>query len=233
MIKKYNKKSDGRVQLSKNFRVGEFACKCKNADCDEVLIDTRLVEILQQIRDHFGVSVHVNSGHRCKAHNAKVGGSATSHHMKGMAADIRVKGVEPAEVAKYAESIGVQRIGLYEGDAEGNFVHIGSDERKRFWLGHAGINVDTFGGIPINGGTEPTKYLDFQLPVLKRGMKGGTVWAFQALLIGYGYDLGEKGLDGSFGAATEAALRKYQHEHDLDPDGSCGRKTWSSLLEID
>lgn len=86
---------------------------------------------------------------------------------------------------------------------------------------------------PIPGGTAPTKYLDFRLSVLKRGMKGGAVFALQALLIGYGYDLGKKGLDGSFGKATEAALRKYQHEHDLDPDGSCGRKTWSSLLEID
>lgn len=229
MIKEYSKKTDGGVQLSKNFKVREFDCKCKNADCDEVLIDTRLVEILQQIRDHFGVSVHVNSGYRCESHNAAVGGSKTSHHMRGMAADIRVKGVAPAEVAKYAESIGVKRIGLYEGDAEGNFVHIGSDERKRFWLGHAGTNVDTFGSAPV----KPTKYLDFQLPVLKRGMKGGAVFSMQALLIGYGYDLGEKGLDGSFGAATEAALRKYQHEHDLGPDGSCGRKTWSSLLEID
>lgn len=80
---------------------------------------------------------------------------------------------------------------------------------------------------------EPVKYLDFQLPVLKRGMKGGAVFALQALLIGYGYDLGPKGLDGSFGAATEAALKKYQHEHDLEDDGSCGRATWTSLLGLE
>lgn len=231
MIIKYSRKTDGGIQLSKNFKVSEFDCKCKNSNCDDVLIDTRLVEILQQIRDHFGVSVHVNSGHRCEAHNAAVGGSKTSHHMRGMAADIRVRDVEPAEVAKYAESIGVQRIGLYEGNAEGNFVHIGSDERKRFWLGHAGTNVDTFGGIPING--QPTKYITMDLPVLKRGMKGGAAWALQALLIGYGYDLGPKGLDGSFGAATEAALKKYQLEHDLEVDGSCGRKTWTSLMGLE
>ena len=233
MIIKYSRKRDGNVQLSKNFKVSELDCKCKDSTCDEVLIDTRLVDILQQIRDHFGVSVHVNSGYRCESHNAAVGGSKTSHHMRGMAADIRVKGVAPAEVAKYAESIGVKRIGLYEGDAEGNFVHIGSDERKRFWLGHAGTNVDTFGSAPTPAGTEPTKYLDFRLPVLKRGMKGGSVWAMQALLIGYGYDLGGKGLDGSFGAATEAALLKYQLEHDLEVDGSCGRQTWNSLLGLE
>jgi hypothetical protein len=77
------------------------------------------------------------------------------------------------------------------------------------------------------------KYITLEMPVLKRGMKGGAVFALQALLIGYGYDLGEKGLDGSFGKATEAALKKYQFEHDLEADGSCGRKTWSSLLGVD
>jgi peptidoglycan hydrolase-like protein with peptidoglycan-binding domain len=80
---------------------------------------------------------------------------------------------------------------------------------------------------------KPTKYLDFKLPVLKRGMRGGAVFALQALLIGYGYDLGKKGLDGSFGKATEAALKKYQHEHDLEVDGSCGRATWTSLLGLE
>lgn len=80
---------------------------------------------------------------------------------------------------------------------------------------------------------KPTKYLDFQLPVLKRGMKGGAVFALQALLIGYGYDLGPKGLDGSFGKDTKAALEKYQHEHDLAKDGSCGRATWTSLLGLE
>ena len=119
------------------------------------------------------------------------------------------------------------------GNAKGAHLHWGIKHKGEWINPEPYLDKNYPVQAPIPGGTEPTKYLDFQLPVLKRGMKGGTVWAFQALLIGYGYDLGEKGLDGSFGAATEAALRKYQHEHDLDPDGSCGRKTWSSLLEID
>lgn len=225
MIIKYSRKRDGNVQLSKNFKVSELDCKCKDSTCDEVLIDTRLVEILQQIRDHFGVSVHVNSGYRCESHNAAVGGSKTSHHMRGMAADIRVKGVAPAEVAKYAESIGVKRIGLYEGDAEGNFVHIGSDERKRFWLGHAGTNVDTFGG-----GTEPAvKYITLEVPVLKRGAKGEAVRALQAQLVGYGYPIA---VDGSFGPKTENAVMCYQEDNGLTPDGKVGRATRSHMLGL-
>lgn len=131
------------VQLSPNFKTSEFHCKGKNC-CDSTLIDEKLVEWLQKIRDHFGVSVNVNSGYRCEKHNKNVGGSSSSHHMKGMAADIVVKGKTPREVAQYAEKIGVQRIGLYETDKDGYFVHIGSGTSKRFWYGQAGKIVDTF-----------------------------------------------------------------------------------------
>lgn len=131
------------IQLSKNFKSTEFDCHGKGC-CDETLIDEELVNWLQKIRDHFGVSVNINSGFRCPIHNPKVGGSPSSHHMRGMAADIRVKGKTPREVAQYAEQIGVKRIGLYETDKDGYFVHIGSDTRKRFWYGQAGKNVETF-----------------------------------------------------------------------------------------
>lgn len=231
MVKTYDKKKDINIQLSKNFKLSEFDCKCSR--CSTVLLDDTLVDILQKIRDHFGVAVNVNSGYRCEPHNAEVGGATGSHHMKGMAADIWVEGVAPKEVAKYAESIGVKRIGLYEGASEGNFVHIGSADTKRFWLGHAGKLTDTFGGIPVNGGTEPTKYISMELPVLKRGMKGDEVRALQALLVGYGYDVGPSGVDGSFGSKTENALECYQEDNDLSADGSCGRQSWSSLLGLE
>lgn len=141
MVKTYKK---GVVtQLSKNFKSTEFDCKGKGC-CDETMIDEALITWLQKIRDHFGVSVHVNSGFRCPFHNANVGGATTSHHMRGMAADITVKGKTPREVAQYAEQIGIKRIGLYETNKDGYFVHIGSDTRKRFWYGQAGKEVDTF-----------------------------------------------------------------------------------------
>lgn len=210
MVKKY-KRSD-KVQLSKNFRLDEFKCKC--GKCDPILVDDALVTWLQKIRDHFGKSVNVNSGYRCKAHNAspKVGGNPGSHHVKGMAADIRVQGILPEEVAKYAESIGIQRIGLYD-----NFVHIGSDGKKRFWLGHEGKEVETF-----------TKTVTIKLPVLKNGSRGDSVMALQALLEGYGYE--ERGGWGAFDSKTERALMEYQRDCELAVDGSCGKATWGSLL---
>lgn len=224
MVKTYDKKKDRNKRISKDFKLNEFDCKCSR--CSTVLLDTDLVNKLQKIRDHFGASVNVNSGYRCKAHNKEVGGSASSHHVKGMAADIRVEGVEPKEVAKYAESIGVKRIGLYEGSEEGDFVHIGSGTTKRFWLGKAGKNVTTFGGA--------VKKITLQLPVLEKGAKGGTVFALQALLKGYGYEKIDNDtvlkVDGSFGGVTEKILEKYQHENDLKADGKCGKATWTELL---
>lgn len=82
--------------------------------------------------------------------------------------------------------------------------------------------ADWFGMVP--------KLLPFSLPVLKKGAKGGAVYGMQALLRGWGYDQLE--LDGSFGGATQRALKDFQNNHALEPDGSCGRATWSELLGI-
>ena len=108
---------------------------------------------LQNIRDHFGTKVTLASGYRCETHNAKVANAATkSRHIYGMAADIKVQGVAPAEVAKYAESIGVLGIGLYDTDKDGHFVHIDTRTSKSFWYGHAQQKRTTFGGAPAEVG---------------------------------------------------------------------------------
>lgn len=100
------------TQLSANFTSTEFDCKCKNKSCTTTEIDPALVDILQRIRDHFGAEVTINSAYRCKKHNAAVGGASNSFHMQGRAADIKVSGVKPKIVAQYAESIGIQGVGL-------------------------------------------------------------------------------------------------------------------------
>lgn len=71
---------------------------------------------------------------------------------------------------------------------------------------------------------------EVEVKVLKKGAKGDEVKAMQILLIGYGYSCGEKAADGSFGGATDKALRAYQKAKGLSVDGSCGPKTWASLL---
>lgn len=60
--------------------------------------------VLQPIRDHYGKGVKVNSAYRSPESNAAVGGSKTSDHCKGMAADIEIPGVPNAELAEYIKA---------------------------------------------------------------------------------------------------------------------------------
>lgn len=66
------------------------------------------------------------------------------------------------------------------------------------------------------------------LPLLKRGSTGSAVWAMQTLLSDRGYST--QGVDGDFGANTEAALRRFQTAKGLEADGECGKMTWAKLI---
>ena len=64
-------------------------------------LTTLCEKVLQPVRDYYGMGVKVNSGFRHPLVNAKVGGSATSDHCKGMAADIEIPGVANADLAQW------------------------------------------------------------------------------------------------------------------------------------
>jgi N-acetyl-anhydromuramyl-L-alanine amidase AmpD len=68
--------------------------------------------------------------------------------------------------------------------------------------------------------------------VLRKGSKGTSVKALQALLITNGCYCGIGGVDGDFGSATEKAVRQFQAAKKLDVDGIVGSKTWQKLLEV-
>jgi zinc D-Ala-D-Ala carboxypeptidase len=98
------------MQLSPNFSLAEMV-KSETAlrhDMDntpgEAEIENlkRLAEkVLQPVRDHYGKGVKVNSGFRHPEVNAKVGGSKTSDHCKGQAADIEIPGIANADLAEW------------------------------------------------------------------------------------------------------------------------------------
>ena len=69
-----------------------------------------------------------------------------------------------------------------------------------------------------------------QVNVLTSGDKGTKVKALQEKLIKLGYNLGVHGADGSFGPATQSAVKKFQKDHGLKQDGIVGAQT---LAEID
>lgn len=125
-VKTYSLKKDGEKKLSTNFKVKEFACKDGS---DLILIDSNLVKLLQEIRNHFNKSVKINSGYRTITHNKKVGGSSNSYHTKGQASDIVVSGVHPILVAMYAEKLNAGGIGVYS-----NFVHVDTRSKKYRWI---------------------------------------------------------------------------------------------------
>ena len=136
-IKQYSLKKDGAKQLSPAFRVREFRCR---DGTDTILIDEGLVVLLQCIREHFGKPVHITSGYRTAAHNAAVGGSKSSQHVLGKAADFWVEDTPVATVAAYAETLLPSRggIGRYPKDAahpkrSTGWVHIDTRAGKSRW----------------------------------------------------------------------------------------------------
>ena len=131
MAVKTYKKGD-TAKLSKNFSVREFACHGSGC-CTTVQIDDKLVDYLQKIRDHFKAPVIINSAYRNHCYNKKVGGASNSQHLYGAAADIRVKGVSPKEVAAYAEQLMPDKggIGIYP-----TFVHVDVRRIKSRWRGN-------------------------------------------------------------------------------------------------
>lgn len=84
--------------LTKNLSRSEFECKCNYPECTRTPVDFDLPRVIQDCANRFAseqrsnltfvrMAVHINSGYRCSAHNADEGGSATSAHLLGMAAD--------------------------------------------------------------------------------------------------------------------------------------------------
>lgn len=228
-VKTYQENS--KTQLSKNFNSYEFRCGLGSpCACSTILIDDKLVEYLQKIRDHFGKPITITSAYRCPSYNKRIGGATQSYHSRGMACDIVVSGVTPREVAKYAESIGLLGIGLYETASDGHFVHIDTRTTKYFWYGQAQSKRTTFGGsststssssISSNSTTTTT--------TLSGGMSGSKVKELQEKLIKLGYSCGGRGADGDYGTKTAGAVREFQRKNDLDEDGIAGPKTLEAI----
>ncbi len=217
-VKTYKKGAEAK--LAENFRLAEFHCKGKNC-CSSTLVDDKLVELLQKLRDKLGTGININSGYRCRRHNAAVGGDAASNHVKGKAADIIVPGVAPDEVAKAAESVGFKGIILY---TKKKFVHVAVRDTKSFRknTGSKIISVATFGG------SEPCPYEEPEKAV-RMGDKGEDVRWLQWMLNKCGYSLE---IDGSCGPATRAAVRAFQANFSLETDGVAGPKTRAKLRAV-
>lgn len=88
-------------------------------------------KVLQPVREHYGKGVKVNSGFRHPDVNAAVGGSKTSDHCKGQAADIEIPGVANAELAQWiANNLEYTQVILEfytQGIPDSGWVHVSYD----------------------------------------------------------------------------------------------------------
>ncbi len=115
------------IRISKNFLLFEFQCHC----CKQVILDFRLLDMLEILRRRVGDKpVIITSGYRCEEYNNKVGGVPGSYHLLGMAADVKVPGMAPGDLMKYASEVGFLGLGLYQ-----TFCHLDIRYKYSSWKG--------------------------------------------------------------------------------------------------
>lgn len=210
----YSLKKDWNKKLSKNFCAYEFACNDKS---DKFLVSTELVEVLQQVRDHFGKPVQINSAYRSPAYNISIGGSSKSQHCLGTAADIRIAGVDPIRIALYVASLPYFQkhggIGYYSrAQVTGGFVHVDVRANVSRWISKTGTAYAVANKI---------------MPTIRQDSKDCYNSVSYAVTVLQRH-LGVKA-DGIFGAGTKAKLVEWQKTHGLTADGICGMATWGSF----
>lgn len=97
------------MQLSRHFRLSEFTRSAtamrygidNEPDVESVeALQNLCIHVLEPLRKRFGV-IKVTSGYRCPELNNKIGGSPSSQHLRGEAADIHVGSLETAKKYYY------------------------------------------------------------------------------------------------------------------------------------
>ena len=138
MVRTYSLKRDGDKKLSEHFRVREFRSK---DGADTILISDELVKVLEAIRSYFGKPITITSGYRTPTHNREVGGAKGSQHVKGTAADIKVKGIPTWAVAGFLEANYRNcGIGYYS-----TWVHVDTRGYRSLWRDYGTNTKGTFG----------------------------------------------------------------------------------------
>jgi zinc D-Ala-D-Ala carboxypeptidase len=123
------------MKLSNNFSLSEFTASptadrlgIDNTPNKEVTdnLQELVTFVLQPIRDRYG-SVVISSGYRSPELNKAIGGSTTSDHCLGCAADFEVQGMDNKEMAKWiANNLDFKQVILefyHEGDMHSGWIH--------------------------------------------------------------------------------------------------------------
>jgi zinc D-Ala-D-Ala carboxypeptidase len=150
------------MKLSPHFNLAEFT-KSQTAvrrnidntpsltaiDNLQLLVDN----VLQPVRLNFGRPVTVSSGYRSPHLNVAIGGSPTSDHCLGMAADIEIVGVDNRELANYIRyNLKYTQLILEfytDGVADSGWVHVSYDKNN--------LKCEVLRATKVNGKTKYTR----------------------------------------------------------------------------
>ena len=142
------------TKVSKYFTLEELECKCSLCKSGKNKMPTKvytnlllLAKELDRLREKIGKPMIVDSGYRCVAHNAKIGGVRNSAHTMGYACDWHVNGMTEEDMFKIASGIdykdagklapksNFKGVGYYKGR---NFCHVDimpTKPRPNTWVG--------------------------------------------------------------------------------------------------
>lgn len=108
----------------RNFSPGEMGCR----HCAAVYHWPEFMDPLQHARDQVGRPFRILSAHRCRLHNARVGGAPRSEHLR-LAVDIALAGHDHWALYAAMKQAGFTGFGFYE-----TFLHADMG-RSRQWFG--------------------------------------------------------------------------------------------------
>ena len=118
------------MQLTKNFSLEELTKSetairlgISNAPSEEEIKNLHALceNVLQPLREHYDLPIVFNSGFRCADVNHRIGGSSTSQHVKGMAADFIIPSIDLKKIYKtIADSFEYDQL-IYE---FGSWIHV-------------------------------------------------------------------------------------------------------------
>lgn len=129
-INSYSLKKDGETNLTKNFKVKEFAC---TDGSDPIFIAKMLPVVCQYIRMRVGKGITINSAYRTPDKNKSVGGATNSQHLYGTAADLKCpSGWTSTQMALIAREIMPDwgGVGIYSWG-----IHVDCREQRADWNG--------------------------------------------------------------------------------------------------
>ncbi len=126
------------LQVTKNFNMSEM--EFYDAVPPELVANaTELLTNLQVLRDACNKSIQIISGYRSPERNKEVGGAKMSQHMFANAADIRISGMKPQEMADLVEKLikegKMKQGGLGVYPRESGWIHYDTRGTKSRWVG--------------------------------------------------------------------------------------------------